>query len=103
MPVPLMTESGLQYMSYDGYEGGGYFLAYPAMSADQQLYGVPYLGACGAGYPGWWGSEPGGSGIEGFGAGQGRGSQRGKRRGGSNSNAVAESDPQELEDVLEDM
>jgi len=103
MPVPVMTESGLQYMPYDGYEGGGYFLAYPTMGADQQLYGVSYPGAYGAGYPGWWGSEPAGSGMEGLGTGQGRGSQRGKRRGGSNSNAVAESDPQELEDMLEGM
>jgi len=103
MQVPLMTESGLQYMSYDGHEGGGYFLAYPAMGADQQLYGLPYPGAYGAGYPGWWGSDPGGSGMEGFGAGQGRGSQRGKRRGGSNSNAVAESVPLELDEMLEGM
>jgi len=73
------------------------------MGADQQFYGVPYLGAYGAGYPGWWGSETGGSGMEGLGAGQGGCSQRGMPRGGGNSNAAAESDPQELEDMLEGM
>lgn len=58
MPVPVMTEQGLQYMPYDGaYEGaaGGYLVMnYAGMGHDQQLYPMPYAAGYG-GYPAWAG------------------------------------------------
>merc|ERR1712232_1132219 len=54
MPMPVMTEHGLQYMPYDGgYGGSGGFMVYPAMDPSQ-FYAMPYglypgMGAYGEG------------------------------------------------------
>lgn len=61
MPVPVMTEQGVQYVPYEAAaaygEAGSYFLAYPAMAPEQQIYGMPYPAhygglAGGCGWPG---------------------------------------------------
>mmetsp|Transcript_23064 Transcript_23064/g.71927 ORF Transcript_23064/g.71927 Transcript_23064/m.71927 type:complete len:390 (+) Transcript_23064:89-1258(+) len=103
MPVPVMTEHGVQYMPYESYEGSsGYFLAYPTMGGgEQQPYSMPYS----AGYPGYppsygW-SDGGGPGFEQYAA---PGAwpprmprqQRGRRRGGGNFGDAA------VQDVHED-
>jgi len=103
MPVPVMTEQGLQYMPYDAYEGG-YFLAYPAMG-DQQVYGMPYAAPYGAGFPGWWGGEGAGGGYEQYGAAAGvwprkQGIRRRGRAGSGSALEPVEQDGQE--DELDD-
>mmetsp|Transcript_126184 Transcript_126184/g.252059 ORF Transcript_126184/g.252059 Transcript_126184/m.252059 type:complete len:422 (-) Transcript_126184:92-1357(-) len=44
MPVPVMTDQGVQYVPYEaayGEAAGNFYLAYTAMAPDQQVYGMP--------------------------------------------------------------
>jgi len=70
MPVPVMTEQGVQYVPYEaaaayGAEApGSYFLAYPTMGPEQQVYGMPYAASYQSFAGGYSWLDGGGGGLE---------------------------------------
>jgi len=88
MPVPVMTEQGMQYVPYEAAYEAAYMQPFMAMGAEQQMYGMPYPGA---GYPmgmmNYWGDDGAAGPGDSQGAGK-TGRQSNRRRRGNSGNSA---------------